>query len=226
MAARQGSTEREEIKLSKKRVLIIYYSFTQQTKLQLKQFIAGLESCDIETSLVRLEPVHPYEFPFRTNYRLAAAMVETFFRRRMEIKPVSAQCVGDWDRIVLAGPTWSYQPCGPVLDFLDRFAGEVCAGRTIIPFISCRSYWRWHYRILKARLRRVGAVVEEPIVFTHPVREPWRFIGLVLQLRGKMIRREKSWFRKHYPGYGHNKEQGLAALRKGQAIAERLLRSA
>lgn len=214
---------REGINLTKKRVLIIYYSFTQQTKLQLKQFIAGLEGYDIEVKLERIEPIYPYEFPFRTNYRLACAMIETFFRRRMEILPVSAQCVGNWDRVILAGPTWSYHPSGPMLDFLDRFGREICADKTVIPFISCRSYWRWHYRTLQARLQKIGALVEKPIVFTHPVKEPWRFIGLVLQLRGKMIRREKSWFRKHYPGYGHNKEQGLEAMRKGREIAEKLL---
>lgn len=206
-----------------KRVLIIYYSFTQQTKLQLKQLIAGLESSGVEVTLERMEPVNPYEFPFRTNLRLAWAMVETFFRRRMEILPLSTQCSGNWDRIILAGPTWSYHPSGPMFDFLDRYGREICAGKRVIPFISCRSYWRWHYRTLKIYLRRCGALVEDPIVFTHPIREPWRLIGLVLQLRGKMVRREKSWFRKHYPGYGHSREQGLAAFRKGKEIAEKLL---
>lgn len=204
-------------------MLIIYYSFTQQTKLQLKQLIAGLESRGIEIVLERLEPATPYEFPFRTNLRLALAMIETFLRRRMEILPISAQCIGNWDRIILAGPTWSYQPSGPMLDFLDRYGREICAGKRVIPLISCRSYWRWHYRTLKTCLHRCGALIEEPIVFTHPIREPWRLIGLVLQLRGKMIRREKSWFRKHYPGYGHSKEQGIEAFRKGKEIAEKLL---
>jgi len=206
-----------------KRVLIIYYSFTQQTKLQLKQLVAGLESCGIEVTQERLEPISPYDFPFRSGFRLALAMVETFFRKRMKIMPISPRCMGEWDSIILAGPTWSYHPSGPILDFLDRYGREVCAGRKVIPFISCRSYWRWHYRTLKTYLLGCGAIVEKPIVFIHPIREPWRLIGLVLQLRGKMIRREKSWFRKHYPGYGHNKEQGAEALQQGRQLAEKLL---
>ena len=63
----------------------------------------------------------------------------------------------------------------------------------------------------------------QPIVFLHPTKEPWRFIGLVLQLRGKMVRKENSWFRKHYPGYGHNKEQGEEAMEKGKQVAKVLL---
>ena len=211
------------MQLPRKRVLIIYYSFTQQTKLQLKKFIAGLESAGIEVSQERLEPLDPYEFPFKSNVGLAMAMVRTFFRRRMTIRPVAEQCFGPWDCIVLAGPTWSYHPSGPMLDFLDRYGRQVCGGRMVIPFISCRSYWQLHYWTIKGYLRRYGAIVEKPVVFTHPIREPWRLIGLVLQLRGKMVRRENSWFRRHYPGYGHSKEQGTEALEKGRALGEKLL---
>lgn len=209
--------------MNRKRVLIIFYSFTQQTRLLLKKFIEGLESDGIAVTLERLEPVAPYSFPFKTNFSLALAMVMTFFRRRMEIRPVSESCFEEWDCIVLAGPTWSYHPSGPMLDFLDRYGRRVCAGKEVIPFISCRSYWRLHYWTVMRRLQRYGAKPAEPLVFVHPIREPWRIIGLILQLRGKMVRKEKSWFRKHYPGYGHSKEQGEAALQAGRKLARQLL---
>jgi hypothetical protein len=48
-------------------------------------------------------------------------------------------------------------------------------------------------------------------------------MGLILQLRGKMVRKENSWFRKHYPGYGHNREQGVLALDLGRKLAKRIL---
>jgi len=208
--------------LGKKRVLIIYYSYTQQTKMQLKKFIFGLENAGIEVIQERLEPITPYEFPFRTNLRLAIAMTMTFFQRRMPIRPVAGHCFEDWDCIVLAGPTWSYHPSGPVLDFLDRYGREVCGGKVIIPFISCRSYWRFHYWTLKRRLGLYGCDVQSPIVFMHPQKEPWRFIGLILQLRGKILRRQHTWFRQHYPAYGHSKEQGADAMEKGKKLAERM----
>jgi hypothetical protein len=211
------------LQLPRIRVLIIFYSFTQQTKLQLKKFIAGLESAGIEVTQERLEPIDPYEFPFKSSVSLAVAMIRTFFRKRMTIRPVADHCIGPWDCIVLAGPTWSYHPSGPMLDFLDRYGRQVCGGKMVIPFISCRSYWQLHYWTIKGCLGRYGAKVEKPVVFTHPMREPWRLIGLVLQLRGKMVRKENSWFRRHYPGYGHNKEQGAEAMEKGKALAEKLL---
>jgi hypothetical protein len=191
----------------------------------LKKFISGLEIAGVEVSQERLEPITPYEFPFRTNTRLAVAMILTFFQRRMTIKPVATDCFQSWDCIILAGPTWSYYPSGPMLDFLDRYGRDVCGGKIVIPFISCRSYWRLHFWTLKRHLGVCGSKVQNPIVFMHPQKEPWRFIGLILQLRGKIRRRENSWFRLRYPGYGHCKEQGGEAKEEGKKLAEKLLRN-
>ena len=192
----------------KKRVLILYYSYTQQTRMQLKNFITGLESAGIEVTQERLEPIKPYDFPLKNDFRLAEAMLVTFFQRRMAIRPVTENCFGTWDCIVLAGPTWSYNPSGPVLDFLDRYGKEVCGGKLVIPFISCRSYWQLHYWTIKRCLGHHGSKVEKPIVFTHPVNEPWRSIGLLLTLRGKFAWQKHPWLRPHYPKYGHS--EGLA----------------
>lgn len=201
----------------------MYYSYTQQTKMQLKKFIAGLEGAGIEVAQERLEPFLPYEFPFRSNVRLVIAMVCTFFQKRMTIRPISSSCYQSWDCIVIAGPTWSYHPSGPVLDFLDRFGRDVCGSKVVIPFISCRSYWRLHLWTLRRRLLGFGCKVQKAIVFVHPQKEPWRFLGLILQLRGKIPRRENSWFRNHYPGYGHSREQGGYAMEEGKRIAEKIL---
>jgi hypothetical protein len=191
--------------------------------MQLKKFIIGLESSGITVAQERLEPISPYEFPFRTSMRLVAVMVMTFFQKRMAIRPVAEKCFEDWDCIVLAGPTWSYHPSGPMLDFLDRYGRDVCAGKMVVPFISCRSYWQIHNWTLQRRLGAYSTKVQEPIVFMHPYEEPWRFIGLILQLRGKIVRREKTWFRRHYPSYGHSKEQGVEAMEKGKALGEKLM---
>jgi hypothetical protein len=212
------------LNVATKRVLIVYYSYTQQTKLQLKQFIAGLESSGVEVVQERLEPITPYTYPFATNIRLASAMLMTFFQKRMTIKPVAESCFASWDCIVLAGPTWSYNPSGPVLDFLDRYGKDVCGGQLVVPFISCRAYWFLHYWTLKRRLSRYGATVEQPIVFTHPVKEPWRSLGLLLKLRGgEIARRRYSLLRRHYPKYGHSQEQRVEAMEQGKKLAERLL---
>lgn len=205
----------------KKRVLIVYYSYTQQTHILLKQFCAGLKEQAIEVALERLEPLAPYEFPFKTNWRLATVMVRTFFRGRQEIQPVSDKCFSEWDYIVLAGPTWSYHPSGPILNFLDRYGSSVLGGKKVIPFISCRSYWRIHHLSLNRELRKVGATSQSPLVFLHPTKEPYRVIGLILKLRGKKIRGE--WFRKHYAMFGHSREQWKEAYQHGVDLGKNMI---
>jgi len=210
--------------LNQKRVLIVFYSFSRQTKLMLNKFIDGLEGEGVEVTVQRLTPVTPYEFPFKSYGRLFKVTVETFFRIRSKIEPIDEKCYGYWDRVVIAGPTWSYHPSGPILEFLDRFGHDICGGQHMIPFISCRAYWRIHNWGISRKFKQCGAaVVEDPIVFKHFTREPWRTIGLIMQMRGKMIRRENSWFRKKYPYYGHNREQGIVAMEEGRKLARTLL---
>jgi hypothetical protein len=208
---------RDEVK---KRVLVVYYSFTQQTRILLKQFCAGLQEEGIEVDSERLEPVNPYEFPFQSDVRLVTVMMRTFFKGRKEVQPISDKCFESWDYVVLAGPTWSYFPSGPILDFLDRYGEKVLAGKKVIPFISCRSYWRLNNRTLAKRCKKLGAESLPPFVFEHPTREPYRVLGLLLKLRGKMIRSD--WFRKNYESYGHNKAQAEEAFEKGQQLGKNI----
>lgn len=206
----------------KKKVLIIYYSFSQQTRLLVKSLAAGFQEGGVEVCFERLQPEESYPFPFKSNLSLAKAMIQTFFRRRLRIREPVESCFSDWDLVVLAGPTWSYQPSGPILDFFDRFGEKVCRGKRVFIVISCRSYWRLHYWLLKRKLKQYNCTEISPMIVEHPTPEPFRFIGLVLQLRGKMIRKENSWFRKHYPGYGHDKAQLEEAYAHGRRIAREI----
>jgi hypothetical protein len=40
----------------------------------------------------------------------------------------------------------------------------------------------------------------------------------LLQLRGKVVPRQYSWWKKRYPAYGHSREQGEQALRTGKDL--------
>jgi len=209
--------------LTDKRILILYYSHTQQTRLLVKSFSQGLARPGIEVVVQPLEAETPYDMPIRNNWQLFTAMVETFFCRRMPIRTLPPHCFAPFQAIILAGPTWSYQPCGPILSLIDRYGARFCAQKPIIPLISCRSYWRIHFWQIKRRLRRIGVQVAKPIVFCHPIREPYRIIGLLLQLRGKMVMRKDSWFRKRYPGYGHSREQLAEATARGRELGDSLV---
>lgn len=202
------------------RVLVIYYSYSGQTSGLLHRMVAGLREEGIAVALERLQPTMPLRFPIGSVARTLVMMLTTFLRFRVPIEPLSAACRQPADLIILAGPTWSYNPSGPVLSFLDRH-GKLLAGRMVLPFISCRGYWRLHWFGLRRLLRRLDAVVLEPLVFHHPQAEPWRTIGVFLKIAGLAPERG-SFIGRYYQRFGHSKEQLDLAWQQGRQWGVRL----
>jgi hypothetical protein len=151
-------------------------------------------------------------------------MLTTFLRFRVPIQDISSAADNrDYDLIILAGPTWSYNPSGPVLSLLDRDGKRIFSGQTVLPLISCRGYWRFHWYGLRALLKKCRAEVPNVIAFSHPMPEPWRTIGVFLKIAGKNPEKLKR-FSRVYSRYGHSKEQRDEAWRFGMKIGEALLR--
>jgi len=206
---------------AKKRILILYFSFSSQTKNILNSLIDGLNISSIKVRLERLEPVEPIRFPIGSIYDTIKMMVLTFFRMRVSIKPISAECFENYDLILLAGPTWSYNPSGPILSLFDRDGRKLFADQNVIPLISCRGYWRMHWFGIRSLLVKCGANVKNLIVFSHPCPEPWRTIGVFLKLAGRNPEK-KSFISKFYRKYGHSRKQMREAQRFGIILGEAL----
>ncbi len=204
-----------------KKILIICYSLSGQTSNLLARLTNGLESAGVTVIIERLRPVKPLRFPFGSIRATVRMMLLTFFRKRIPIAPLSDKCKGCYDLIILAGPTWSYQPSGPVLSLIDRDGSTLFANRPVITLISCRGYWRMHWLGLRALLQKSGATVVNRIVFTHPSREPWRTLGVFLKLAGRSPERSK-FIGRYYPRYGHEKNQLDEADRFGAMLGQAL----
>ncbi|MDG4475113.1 hypothetical protein [Thiovibrio frasassiensis] len=205
------------------KVLILYYSFSAQTSGLVHRLGAGLEAQGVEVVCERLQPLEPRHFPIGTVVATLVMMLTTFLRGRIPIQPLPASCWEHYDLIVLAGPTWSYNPSGPVLSLLDRDGARLFAGQQVLPLISCRGYWRMHWLGLRFQLQRLGAVVVNRMVFAHPTKEPWRTIGVFLKLAGRVPERS-GWLARYYPRYGHSREQQEEAFAFGAAIGQALKR--
>jgi len=205
---------------SGKRVLLVYYSYSGQTSRLIQAFGAGLEDSGVEVTRHRLIPLERLSFPLGSFFSTFKMMIVTFFRRRIAITSESKKITGDWDLIVLAGPTWSYNPSGPVLSFYDS-NGKVFDKRQVLPFISCRGYWRIHHWQLRYMLKRCGARVLEPVVFKHCGSEPWRSIGVFLKIAGYNPE-SNGWLSRYYKRYGHTREQVEHARTIGARIGAKL----
>ncbi len=211
----------EQLSEDKKRILVLYFSFSSQTKNILLSLIKGLKTNGVDVTFERLVPVESIRFPIGTIYETVKMMLLTFFRLRMPIKPVSEKCFDRFDLILLAGPTWSYNPSGPILSLFDRDGKKLFSDKLVVPLISCRGYWRLHWFGLKLLLSQCGAVIPNLIVFSHPSSEPWRTMGVFLKLAGRNPEK-KSWFKKYYTKYGHTRNQLKEAYRFGVMLGEAL----
>jgi len=205
---------------SQPRLLVIYFSYSGQTSRLLHRLAAGLKDEGVTVRLERLQPVVPLRFPLGSIARTLLMMFTTFLRFRLAIAPLSGECRQPADLIILAGPTWSYNPSGPVLSFLDR-DGKMLAGQQVLPLISCRGYWRLHWYGLRRLLRRQGAVVQPPLIFNHPQPEPWRTIGVFLKIAGQAPERGR-FIGRHYSRFGHSREQLDLAWQHGRRLGAQL----
>lgn len=199
------------------RVLVVFYSFSGQTMGLVSRLALGLKEEGVSVVTEKLAPVKRLRFPIGTVPATIKMMLTTLFRCRVPIKELSPACSGDYDLVILAGPTWSYNPSGPVLSFLDRDGRRTLAGKTVMPLISCRGYWRMHWCGLKGKLKRCGAITPNHIVFSHPHAEPWRTIGVFLKLAGKRPERSR-FIGRFYKKFGHSRKQMLEAHRFGRQI--------
>lgn len=207
------------------RVCIIYFSLSGQSRGLVNLLAAGIRSQGGEVFIEQIVASQRIGFPFNSVFKTVLMMVLTFFRKRVNILPVSSACYGSWDLFILAGPTWSYNPSGPVLDFLDRFGKPLLRDKTAVPLISCRGFYRMHQRVLSTMLRRCGALPDPAIVFSHPVKEPWSTIGVFLKSAG--FRPERLPFlARHYRHFGHNVDQLLEIRERGEQICAELRRAA
>ncbi|MDH3348091.1 MAG: hypothetical protein OEM02_08325 [Desulfobulbaceae bacterium] len=213
----------EDKQTNNRRILLIYFSLSSQTKNLVHALMDGLREQQVEVLEERLEPDETLRFPIGSITATVSIMLQTFFRKRVKIKPVSQHCFNHFDFIILAGPTWSYNPSGAVLSLLDRDGAKLFNGKVVLPLISCRGYWRMHWYGLKRLLKKNGASLLNPIIFSHPTSEPWRTIGVFLKLAGKTPEKN-SFISRYYRKYGHNRKQIKEAHHFGTMIGDALNR--
>lgn len=203
------------------RICIIYFSLSGQSRGLINLFASGLRSQGVEVRIEQIVARRRIGFPFKSVVHTLTMMLVTFFRKRFSIQPLAEECFLPYDLYVLAGPTWSYNPSGPVLDLLDRFGTRLFKDAQITPMISCRGYYRMHERVLNKMLVRCGARVKDSIIFRHPVKEPWSTIGVFLRSAGYHPDRI-SFLSRRYDHFGHTVEQLLEIRSRGCRLGKQL----
>jgi len=205
-----------------KRVLIIYFSLSGQSRGLVNLLAAGMRKGGVAVTIERVVTEKRLRFPFGTVIHTLWMMLITFLRARVAIREPSPACFEPYDLIVLSGPTWSYNPSGPILSLLDHYGRQLFAGHRVMPLISCRGYYRLHNLLLRAQLKRCQANLEPSLIVHHPVKEPWSTIGVFMKSAGFRPERSK-WLSERYSHYGHTVSQLTSIKSYGQTVADSLM---
>jgi len=154
----------------KPRVLLLYYSFTNQTR-RVSEAMAevfreeGWEAhvCEIEF----IDPKHRIEFPFRPFWpRLMRWLIPQFLGRTGEIHVDERVIEQDYDLVCLGSPTWWLHPAMPIVSFLkSRSAYQLLNGRRFVVFAVCRAIWWNNVRVVKKSAKRAGGCFVKAAAF-------------------------------------------------------------
>jgi len=199
-------------------ILIIYFSLSGQSRGLINLLAAGMRSKGSQVSIEQLQALEKISFPFKGIVQTIWMMITTFFRVRVPIVEPSSLCFDRYDLIVLAGPTWSYNPSGPILSLLDGYGTKLFKGQKVIPLLSCRGFYKIHDRLLRKQLKTCGALLDKSLVFLHPVKEPWSTIGVFLKSAGYNPQKI-AILKNHYPHFGHTTDQLHEIKESGCKIA-------
>jgi hypothetical protein len=206
--------------VEQKRVLILFYTFSSQTRNLLNSLAKGLNEGGVEVRFEPLKPLEPPPFPVGSYFGAFKMMVAAFLMRPVAVAPPDKNCLSNWDLIICAGPTWSYHLSGPMVYFLQHYSAGLLAGKLVLPLISCRTYWRLHAWEMGRYTVKSGARVMPPLVFRHPCPGLWCAIGVFIKIAGKIPRGCRSLVQRHCPRYGHSPQQIEEARDLGARLAE------
>src|SRR3954463_1797915 len=146
------------------RVLVVYYTYTQQS-LKVAEALADVlrgRGCDVRLARIELTDSRYAErftrFPLRHAYLDIFGMLPAQIRGATgEIRIPDEATNGDYDLVCIGSPTWWLKTSVPVRSFLKSdAAGRLLAGKRFAASVVCRRYWGFTTRGVKKSGPRQG----------------------------------------------------------------------
>jgi flavodoxin len=155
---------------SKHRVLILYYSFTNQTQRVAEAMGEVFRERDCEVELCNIEFVderYRIERPFKPVIRKLLSWFLPQVLGKSGVVRVPDEILScDYDLICLGSPTWWLNPAMPVASFLESSAAtELLQGKRFAVFAVCRKMWWNNVRRVKKLARNQGGTFVDAAAF-------------------------------------------------------------
>jgi menaquinone-dependent protoporphyrinogen IX oxidase len=171
-------------------VLVVYYSYTQQTR-KIAELMAGVlrdRGCD--PHLAAIEFTDPRymerfkEFPMPRPFREVVAMIPAELRRRpAQIRIPDTVTERDYDLVCIGSPTWWLSTDVPVRSFLESdTARQVLNGKPFAAAVCCRRYWRHNLKTVRRLGTKSGGVFVDGVHFRYPGGQVRSLLSLISYL--------------------------------------------
>jgi menaquinone-dependent protoporphyrinogen IX oxidase len=156
------------------RVLLVYYTYTQQTRL-LTEAMEGVfrdRGCDVHTAAVELTDKRYAkrfgEFPMPHPFLELVLMIPPELRRATAEIRIPDEVKGDYDLVLIGSPTWWLSTSVPVRSFLKSEEAARLLDRTrFAVYVTCRRYWGHNARTVKKLGRKHGGDYADTIHFQY-----------------------------------------------------------
>ena len=145
-------------------VLMVYYSFTNQTALVADSMADALTTRGCQVTSAKVEFIDkrygarfqklPMSWPI---WKIVGMLVPQRRKKTGEIAIPGEARSGDYDLVIFGSPTWWLTTCMPVRSYLhDDAAKSVLDGKPFAAFSVSRRYWKQNVRTIKELGERNG----------------------------------------------------------------------
>jgi hypothetical protein len=183
---------------TKPRVLVVYYTYTQQTLKVAEAMVGALgeRGCDVRLAAIEFTDRRYAErftrFPLKHAYGDVLGMAPAQLRAATGeiLIPPEAQS-GEYDLICVGSPTWFFRPSVPIRSFLKSDeAGGLLDGTQFAVFVVCRRYWSINLKAVKKLATKRGGEYVNGVHFTFAGRQVRSLLALLSYLgKGENLER-------------------------------------
>jgi menaquinone-dependent protoporphyrinogen IX oxidase len=156
-------------------VLMVYYSYTQQTRRVAEEMAGVLRGRGCEVNLAAIEFTDPRyqkrfrQFPMPRPFLEVVAMIPAELRHRpAQIKVPEIVTEHEYDLVCIGSPTWWLSTDVPVRSFLESgTARQVLSGKPFTAVVCCRRYWRHNLKTVRRLGTKSGGIYADGIHFRY-----------------------------------------------------------
>ncbi|MGZ4301211.1 MAG: flavodoxin family protein [Gaiellaceae bacterium] len=188
-----------DVRKANPRVLLVYYSHTNQAKRVSDAMAEVLRGRDCDVTQARIEFTDPHYaknfkvFPFRhAVFGILPLLWPQLRRKTGQIRIPDEAKVGDYDLVCFGSPTWFFTTNMPLRSYLKSDqAHAVLAGKPFAAYVVCRRYWSINLKEVRKRGTAQGGEYVDGIRFTYEGGQIRSLLAL-LSYFGKGEMRERS----------------------------------